>query len=118
MPEKAPGTIEEYLVGLVKEYKSPEAALNLIKNQKIDLDKIINELNSYQRRYMGALLEILGKDKEIIGLLYETTKKDKRVFSIFPKKVKKIPKEYKGIAKKWRINLNIDVVNLDELQGK
>ena len=108
-------------------------------------------MNSYQRRYLGALLEILyglksqisnslrnskrisgvpekpkvflrtyeslirKKYKEIVDKLYELTKNDKREFSIFPKKVKKIPAEYKEIAKKWRIYLNIDVVNIDEL---
>ena len=63
---------------------------------------------------MGALLEILNKHKEVVDKLYELTKKDKRIFSIFPN-IKKIPKEYRKIAKKWRIKLNIDLVNLNEL---
>lgn len=115
MPEKPAGTIEEYLASLVQEYKSPEAILTIIKKQKIDFDKAIKELNSYQRRYLGALLEVLDKHRETIDKLYELTKKDKREFSIFPRKVRQVPKEYKEIAKKWRINLNIDVVNVDEL---
>ena len=87
----------------------------LAKKHKIDFNKVIRELNSYQRRYLGALLEILKEYKEIADKLYELTKNDKRVFSIFPKEVRKVPKGYKEIAKKWRINLNIDVVNIDEL---
>jgi len=115
MPEKPARTIEGYLASLIQEYKSPAPILSIIKKQKIDFDNVIKELNSYQRRYLGALLEILKKDREIISKLYELTKNDKREFSIFPKKIKKVPREYKKIAKRWRINLNIDVVNLDEL---
>ncbi len=114
VPEKEAQTIEEYLTKLIKEYKAPEAILSIIKKHRIDFNKIISNLNSYQKRYLGALLEILNKYKEVKGRLYELTKNDKRMFSIFPK-VKKIPKEYKKTAKRWRINLNIDVVNLDEL---
>ena len=60
-------------------------------------------------------MEILAKHREIRDKLYELTKNDKRVFSIFPRKAKKVPEKYKEIAKKWRINLNIDEVNMDEL---
>ncbi len=115
VPEKAAETIEEYLTILIQEYKSAEAILNIIKRRKINFSKIIIKLNSYQKRYLGALLEILNKDKEIINKIYELTKNDKRIFSIFSKKIKKVPKKYKNIAKKWRINLNIDVVNINEL---
>lgn len=115
VPEKAAETIEEYLTRLIQKYKSPEAILNIIKKKQIDFNKVIRELNSYQKRYLGALLEILNEHKGITDKLYELTKNDKREFSIFPRKVKKVSDEYKKIAKKWRINLNIDVVNLDEL---
>lgn len=115
VPKPIAKTIEEYLIENIKSYKSAEPILSIIKKHKIDFDEVIRELNSYQRRYLGALLEILNEYKEIVDKLYELTKNDKREFSIFPKKVKKIPTEYKEIAKKWRINLNIDVVNIDEL---
>jgi len=115
VPEKPAETIEEYLARLIQGYKSAEPVLSIIKKEKIDFDKVIRELNSYQRRYLGALLEILTQHKEVKDKLYELTKNDKRVFSIFPRKVKKVPEKYKEIAKKWRINLNIDEVNMDEL---
>ena len=115
IPKPIAKTIEGCLIDNIKSYKSAEPILSIIKKEKIDFEKVIRELNSYQRRYLGALLEILNKYREIIGKLYELTKNDKRVFSIFPRNVKKIPGEYKKIAKKWRINLNIDAVNLDEL---
>jgi hypothetical protein len=115
VPKPAAKTIEEYLIDNIKSYKSVEPILSIIIKEKIDFDKVIRELNSYQRRYLGALLEILNKHKEIKDKLYELTKKDKREFSIFPRKVKKIPKKYEKIAKKWRVYLNIDVVNTDEL---
>jgi len=115
LPKQVAKTIEEYLIENIKEYKSAEPILNIIKKEKIDFDKVIKHLNSYQKRYLGALLEILDMYKEIKELLYEQTKKDKRKFSIFPRNIKKVPKEYEQIAKKWRINLNIDVVNIDEL---
>jgi len=115
VPKPAAKTIEEYLIENIKSYKSAEPILSIIKKEKIDFNKIIKKLNSYQKRYLGALLEILNRYKEIREKLYEITKNDKRVFSIFPRNVKKIPKEYKEIAKKWRINLNIDLVNIDEL---
>ncbi len=115
VPKPVAKTIEEYLIENIKSYKSAEPILSIIKKEKIDFDKIIGKLNSYQRRYLGALLEILNEYKEITNKLYELTKNDKRIFSIFPKKVKKVPNEYKEIAKKWRIYLNTDVVNLDDL---
>ncbi len=115
VPKPIAKTIGDYLVENIKSYKSAEPILSITKKEEIDFDIVIRKLNSYQRRYLGALLEILNKHKKIKDKLYELTKKDKREFSIFPRKVKKIPKEYKGIAKKWRIYLNIDVVNLDEL---
>jgi len=107
-------TIEEYLAENIKTYKSAEPILAIVKKEKIDFRKVIRNLNSFQRRYLGALLEILNK-KELAEELYNLTKKDNRKFSIFPKQVKKVPEKYKKIAKKWRINLNIDVVNIDEL---
>ncbi|MBI4981466.1 hypothetical protein HZC30_08005 [Candidatus Woesearchaeota archaeon] len=112
MPEKEAKTIVEYLIKNIQEYKSPEAILSIIKKHKIDFAQAIKNLNSYQKRYLGALLEILDEEKykKTITQLYELTQKDKRIFSIFPKKVKKVPHEYKETAKKWRINLNIDLV--------
>ena len=115
IPKPIAKTIEEYLIENIKSYKSAEPILSIIKKEKIDFNKVIRELNSYQRRYLGALLEILNRYKEIRDKLHEITKNDRREFSIFPGKVKKVPNKYKEIAKKWRINLNIDVVNIDEL---
>ncbi len=114
-PKPTAKTIEGYLIENITSYKSAEPILNIIKKEKIDFDKVIKRSNSYQRRYLGALLEILAKHREIRDKLYELTKNDKRVFSIFPRKAKKVPEKYKEIAKKWRINLNIDEVNMDEL---
>jgi len=116
IPEKTAETIEEYLTRLIQEYKSPAPILNIIKKHKIDFNKVIIKLNSYQKRYLGALLEILNKNKHkgAIEKLYNLTKEDNRKFSIFSK-IKKVPQKYKKIAKKWRINLNVDVVNIDEL---
>ncbi len=115
VPEKQARTMEEFITKMLQDYKSPEAILKIIKEQKINFTEVLLGLNSYQKRYLGALLEILQKDKKMIEGLYELTKNDKRIFSIFPKKVRKIPKKYKKISRKWRINLNIDVVNIHEL---
>ena len=117
IPKPIAKTIEEYLVENIKSYKSAEPILSIIKKKKIDFKEVIRNLNSFQRRYLGALLEILDKDKykKLIEELYNLAKEDNRKFSIFPKQIKKVPEEYKKIAKKWRINLNIDVVDIDEL---
>ena len=115
-PKKPPETPEELLTEALKELKSAEVVLRIIIHSKIDLNAVIKNLNSYQKRYLGALLDILGRKayKVITNSLYETTKKDKRVFSIYPK-VRAMPKEYAVIGKKWRIHLNIEKVNVDEL---
>jgi len=116
MPKKPSATVEELLIEALKEFKSGEVILRIILNSKVDLDAVIRNLNSYQKRYLGALLEILNKKeyKNIVKSLYEATEKDKRVFSIYPK-IREMPKEYKEIGKKWRINLNIERVDINEL---
>ena len=116
MPKKASATVEELLIEALKEFKSGEVILRIILNSKVDLDAVIRNLNSYQKRYLGALLEILNKKeyKNIVKYLYDATEKDKRVFSIYPK-IREMPKEYKEIGKKWRINLNIERVDINEL---
>src|SRR3989344_4579349 len=60
VPEKEALTIEEYLIKPIQEYKAPESILSIIKKHRIDFSKVISNLNSYQRRYLGALLEILN----------------------------------------------------------
>ncbi len=115
-PKKTAKTAEELLIEALKEFKSGEVVLRIILNSKIDLKLVIRNLNSYQKRYFGTLLEILNKKeyKDAVELLYKATKKDNRVFSIYPK-IRKMPKEYKEIAGKWRINLNIEKVDINEL---
>lgn len=117
LPKKPSATVEELLIEALKEFKSGEVIFRIIFNSKIDLDAVIKNLNSYQKRYLGALLEILNK-KEYRGImeaLYKATENDTRIFSIYPK-VREAPKEYKEIGKKWRINLNIEKVDVDELR--
>mgnify|MGYP001601084954 CR=1 FL=1 len=114
--EKPAKNTNELLIDLVKEFKSPEPILKLLNN-KIDFNIVITNLNSFERRYLGALLEILNKKNlnKIKNKLYNLTKNDNREFSIYPRKVRRIPKKYLKIAKKWRIHLNIDEVDLNEL---
>lgn len=116
MPKRQSANVEELLIETLKEFKSGEVILRIIINSKIDLDAVIRNLNSYQKRYLGALLEILNKKeyKSIVSSLYKATEKDKRVFSVYPK-IREMPKEYKEIGKKWHINLNIEKVNVNEL---
>ena len=47
MPEKPAETIEEYLIRLIQEYKSPEAVLSIIQKREIDFDKVIKKLNLF-----------------------------------------------------------------------
>lgn len=117
MPKKPSATVEGLLTEALKEFKSGEVILRIILNSKIDLDAVTKNLNSYQKRYLGALLEILNKKeyKNIVKLLYKSTENDNRVFSVYPK-IRETPKEYKEIGKKWRINLNIEKVDVDELR--
>lgn len=117
MPKRPSATVEELLIRALEEFKSGEVILRIIVNSKIDLNAVIRNLNSYQKRYLGALLEILNKKeyKRTISSLYKATENDKRVFSIYSK-VREMPKEYKEIGKKWRINLNIDKVDINELR--
>ena len=117
MPKKPSATVEELLIEALKELKSGEVILRIIINSKIDLDAVIKNLNSYQKRYLGALLEILNKKefKNIVKFLYDATEKDKRVFSVYPK-IREMPKEYREVGKKWRINLNIEKVDTNELR--
>lgn len=116
MPKRQSATVEELLIESLKEFKSGEVIFRIIINSKIDLDAVIRNLNSYQKRYLGALLEILNKKeyKNIVKSLYDATEKDKRVFSVYPK-IREMPKEYREIGKKWHINLNIEKVNVNEL---
>ena len=117
MPKKPSATVEELLIEALKDFKSGKVILRIILNSKIDLDNVIRNLNSYQKRYLGTLLEILNKKeyKNIARSLYKATEKDKRVFSVYPK-VREMPKEYKEIGKKWSINLNIEKVYVNELR--
>ena len=117
LPKKPSATVEELLIEALKEFKSGEVIVRIILNSKIDLGAVMRNLNSYQKRYFGALLEILNKKeyKSIVSSLYKTTEKDKRVFSVYPK-IREMPKEYREIGKKWRINLNIEKVDVNELR--
>lgn len=115
--EKPAKTPTDLLTTLVKEFKSAELILKLMIDNKIDFNEVIPNLNSFERRYLGALIEILNKKKfnKVKDKLYELTKKDNREFTIYPKEVRNVPKKYLKIAKRWRIHLNINEVDLNEL---
>jgi len=104
-------TIEDLLVESLKSYREPEVILTILhKTDEINWDLIINRLNSFQKRYLGAILEISNKKfPHIIAELKDATRNDNRIFSVRKGK-HLVPEEYKKISEKWRINLNINKV--------
>jgi hypothetical protein len=83
-----------------------------IQTVRINWQKVISDINSFQKRYLGASIDILMqkgyKNREIEKLrdqLFEETKNDGRTFEI-PGGYKE-PPEFKNIGKKWRVKLDI-----------
>ena len=104
-------TIEDLIISSLKSYREPEIILTIIlKTDDINWDIITKQLNSYQKRYLGAILELSAKKfPSLVSDLKEDTINDNRIFSI--RKGKHIvPEEYKKISEKWRINLNVNKV--------
>jgi hypothetical protein len=87
---------------------------------EIDWQKVIQKLNSFQKRYLGAVIDLLlekeyknGKAAKLSEELFEDTKTDGRFVSIGLQKEE--PSELKKIGRKWRVTLRISVGEVEVL---
>ena len=89
-----------------------------LQSGETNFSEVVKRLNSFDYRYFGAVMDVLlekgiedERTRKIVTALrdglFRRTEKDDREFSIFPKDLRKQPKEFDAIAKKWRIYLNI-----------
>ena len=87
---------------------------------EIDWQKVIQKLNSFQKRYLGAVIDLLlekgyknGKATKLSEELFEDTKTDGRFVSIGLQKEE--PSELKKIGRKWRVTLRISIGEVEVL---
>ena len=70
VPEKEALTIEDYLIKLIKEYKTPEAILSIIKKHRIDFSKVIVEEFKKHLKKCKSIKPFNDKCKRILDKEY------------------------------------------------
>ncbi len=104
---------EETIAEAIKRYDT-EFVSKALQRMRVNWRRVLKRANAFRRRYVGALIDALiakgtgGKKLERLrDQIYLWTKNDGRFFSVHPKKLRKQPKEFARIGKKWRVNMNI-----------
>ncbi|NYZ79434.1 winged helix-turn-helix transcriptional regulator [Candidatus Micrarchaeota archaeon] len=110
----------DFVAGEIRKFNVDFTSRAIQNFDEIDWGKVIQKLNSFQKRYLGAVIDLLlgkgyenGKAANLTGRLFEDTKTDGRLFGVGLQE--KEPPEFSRTGKKWRVELKISIGEVEVL---
>jgi hypothetical protein len=110
----------DFVVEEIKKFNVELTSRALQNFDEIDWQKVIQKLNSFQKRYLGAVIDLLlekgyknEKATKLSEELFEDTKTDGRFFTIGWQG--KQPSEFRRIGNRWRVKLVVSNAEVELL---